>query len=57
MRQEDDLEYVAGLRRHERTGRPLGDESFLRRIGRLLGRDLLPKKPTPAPKHPNKKRR
>jgi len=39
------------------TGRPLGDEAFLKGIGRLLGRDLVPKKPGPAPKNPTKKKR
>ncbi|MCB2156801.1 hypothetical protein KQI84_18135 [bacterium] len=28
-----------------RTGRPLGDEGFVRRLERLLGRSLAPKKP------------
>ena len=31
--------------RHERTGRPLGDERFVQRLSKLLGRDLMPKKP------------
>jgi len=33
------------LRRHEGTGRPLGERPFIQRIGRLLGRDLTPRKP------------
>ncbi len=33
------------LRRHASSGRPLGDEAFVKKIGTLLGRDLLPKKP------------
>ncbi len=32
------------FRRHERTGRPMGDEGFVRRVSQLLGRDLIPKK-------------
>jgi len=28
------------VRRHERTGRPLGHEGFVRRVSQLLGRDL-----------------
>jgi hypothetical protein len=35
----------------------LGDEPFLKRIGYFLGRDLVPKKPGPAPKNPAKKKR
>ena len=31
--------------RHERTGRPLGDERFVQSLSKLLGRDLMPKKP------------
>jgi len=30
------------LRRHESTCRPLGDESFPKRVGALLRRDMLP---------------
>ncbi len=33
------------FRRHERTGRPLGDEGFIRQVSKLVGRDLIPKKP------------
>jgi len=39
-----DAALAAALRRHENTGRPLGDRPFLERIGALLGRDLLPGK-------------
>jgi len=35
----------------------LGDEPFLKRIGRLLGRDLVPRKPGPTPKKPAKTKR
>jgi len=38
----------AGLfRRHERTGRPMGDEGFVARIDKLLGRVLHRRKPGP----------
>jgi len=57
LREDDDAELAAALRKREKTGRPLGDESFLRMIGRRLGRDLMPKKPGPAPKKANKKER
>jgi putative transposase len=32
------------IRRHTHTGRPLGSEEFLTRVGNQIGRDLLPKK-------------
>ena len=35
-------EVAAAMRRHENTGRPLGDDAFVKKIGRMLGRDLLP---------------
>ena len=38
-------EELAALRRHERTGRPLGSEVFVEKIGMLVGRDLQKKKP------------
>ena len=33
--------------RHERTGRPLGDEKFIEKAERFLHRDLKKKKPGP----------
>ncbi len=33
------------LRKHERTGRPLGSEGFIERLTSLTGRDLVRKKP------------
>ena len=33
------------LRKHFRTGRPLGSEQFLLEAGRITGRKLIPKKP------------
>jgi putative transposase len=38
---EDELET---LRRHGRTGRPLGDEAFLDRLEAVAGRVLKPQK-------------
>jgi len=38
------------IRMHERTGRPLGKESFVERISHLLGRELGRKKPGPKRK-------
>jgi putative transposase len=37
-------------RRHERTGRPLGEAAFLDRIEDLLGQVVRPAKPGPKPK-------
>jgi len=34
-----------GLRRHERTGRPLGSEEFVTDVEGCLGRELRPKRP------------
>ena len=42
------------MRRLENTGRPLGDAEFVKEIGQLLSRDLLPKKS--GPKGPKKKK-
>ncbi len=49
---EDGLEASAAeaLRRHERTGRPLGGEPFLAALERRLGRTLAPQKRGPKPK-------
>jgi putative transposase len=35
------------FRKHERTGRPIGDDAFIERLERLLDRPLKPKKPGP----------
>jgi putative transposase len=40
---------VSLLRRHERTGRPLGGESFIGRLERELSRRLRKQKPGPKP--------
>jgi putative transposase len=45
---EDEME---AIRRHERTGRPLGDEAFVERLEESLGRPLRPRKPGPKPRH------
>ncbi|MCF6283250.1 MAG: hypothetical protein L3J28_13795, partial [Candidatus Polarisedimenticolaceae bacterium] len=39
--------------RHERTGRPLGNESFIEKAEKLLGRELKKKKPGPMPCNDN----
>jgi len=38
------------FRKHERTGRPLGDDSFIKKMELLLERKLKPKKPGPKKK-------
>ena len=43
-------EEMAQIRKHERTGRPLGDETFVKKLEALLGRTLKRKKPGPKMK-------
>jgi len=45
-----DEDEVDALRRHERTGRPLGDDAFVERLEARLGRNLRPRKPGPKPR-------
>jgi putative transposase len=52
LRTPDDPALASAIRQCERTGRPLGDLKFLGRVGQLLGRDLIPKKPGPQAKRP-----
>ena len=42
-------EEIQAFRRHESTGRPMGTESFILKLERLLGRDLHPPKPGRRP--------
>jgi len=44
-------EELRDLRRHGRTGRPLGDETFLGRLEVTVARVLKPQKRGPKPKH------
>ena len=44
---EEELE---DLREHGRTGRPLGDATFLERLEKIVGRPLKPQKRGPKPK-------
>lgn len=44
---ENDIE---AMRRHERTGKPLGNAGFIARIEAVLGRSFAPKKPGRKPK-------
>ena len=43
----DEADLALRMRQLENTGRPLGDAAFVKHIGALLGRSLLPKKPGP----------
>ena len=54
LRRECSDTEIQALRRHERTGRPLGDDSFVRRLERLLDRSLFPGR---ARRKPKKKRK
>ena len=47
MAEED----VAAIKKHSRTGRPMGDSAFLDRIEELSGRQVRPKKSGPKPKN------
>ena len=41
-----------GLRRHERTGRPLGSDEFVVELEERLGRRLRPRRPAPPTTRP-----
>ena len=41
---------LTDIRKHEKTGRPLGDVSFVSHLENLLGRELRPRKPGRKPK-------
>lgn len=53
LRDWDEAEVASQLASHERTGRPLGQKGFAKRIGTLVGRNLIPGKPGPKPKQNN----
>ncbi|MFH1746607.1 MAG: transposase [Planctomycetota bacterium] len=50
LSQPADEQQVERIRQHARTGRPLGDEKFVARLSKRLGRTLSPRKPGPKPK-------
>jgi len=50
LREGDEHGLAIVMRRHENTGRPLGDSGFVKRLTVLLGRNLLPAKPGPKRK-------
>ena len=45
-------EQLRDLRNHARTGRPLGDATFVERLEKLVGRVLRPRKPGRKPRFP-----
>lgn len=45
LRKRDERDFAAEMRLHEATGRPLGEEGFVKKLAALLGRALLPGKP------------
>ena len=49
-----EIDDAESFRRHERTGRPLGEASFMERIEKALGRIVHPNKPGPKPKQKRK---
>lgn len=46
--------FIADFERHQRTGRPYGDDKFVEKLERLTGRELKLK---PAGRPPGKKKR
>jgi len=49
-----DDEEIMLLRKHERTGRPLGSDTFLTKLEKRLKRSLRPQKPGPKPQKSKK---
>ena len=56
LRDESDEEELEGIRLHQRTGRPLGSDGFVRRLEEELGRQLLPRRPGRKARHPGRDR-
>ena len=51
---DEDEQDVQRLRRHLRTGRPLGDPAFIARLESRLHRTLRKRPPGPKPKRPRR---
>lgn len=45
LQPENDTLEIEAFRRHQRTGRPMGSEGFVRALEALLGRPIRPRKP------------
>jgi putative transposase len=50
LKDPDDQAVMRAFRRHARTGRPLGDDSFLLELEKITGKVLRKMKPGPKPK-------
>jgi hypothetical protein len=50
LQREEQREFEL-MRRHERTGRPLGEDGFIEGLERLVQRTLRPQKPGPKEKN------
>jgi putative transposase len=48
-----DTDIVGTIQKHERTGRPMGDQAFVEKLERITGRRLKIRKPGPKPKPVN----
>ena len=48
-----DKDTVEIFRKHERTGKPIGDNDFIEKLEKITGRHLKPRKPGPKPKAVN----
>jgi putative transposase len=47
LAEESDAGELKAIRRHNRTGRPLGDETFISQLEQTTGRELRPHKTGP----------
>ena len=48
-----EAETIEAIKKHERTGRPIGDHSFIEKVEQITGRQLKLRKPGPKPKGKN----
>jgi len=51
--ENDDPEFVEQIEGHEKTGRPFGDDAFLKKLEILTGRTILPQRRGPKKKNNN----
>ena len=49
----NDTSAIDTIRRHTRTGRPLGASLFINKLEQLTGKPIAPKRPGPRPSSPN----
>ena len=49
LQEDEPEEEVSLIRKHARTGRPLGNEGFIRRLEQITGRTLLIQRPGRKP--------